>query len=205
MEPGGERRGAGVPSTHPPIHPSPASILHVRVGRAPFSGRPWPRGAVRGAARCSRCPRCCSRRPSRSSSSQPRGCRGTAPRERPRFASWRKSRLRGWHESGVVLPAFPPPVGTPLSSRSCGFDAGTGAPPSKPGALAGAAPEQAGRGSLAGEGRAAGGLRGAFPSHARLCLTPLCRPAPGEAGTARPRLPCPGWGCLIPYLRELGF
>lgn len=62
-----------------------------------------------------------------------------------------------------------------------------------------------GEGALPGRAGLPGGLRGAFPSHARLCLTPLCRPAPGVAGAARPRLPCPGWECLIPYLRELGF
>lgn len=122
------------------------------------------------------------------------------------MVSWRKSRLRGWHESCAVLPVFPPPLPTPLSSRRCGFDGVLGAPPSQPevgeqpGALPRAAPEQAWRENLPGEGRAvraargAGGSGGGCPPHTpHSCLSPLCCPAAGSdrsrfSPSAMPRL-----------------
>lgn len=171
----------------------------LKLSLSPVLKRP-----LSAAGRGGRCPRCCSRRRrgrGGSSSLSPRRSWGRAARQSRGFASRRKNLLPGRHVGRVVLPVFPPPLPTPLSSSRCGFEVGFrffgfffGAPPSRPElgecpcALPRAAPEQAWRESLPGEGRAAcrlpsgaGGSVGVSPPHTpHACLIRLCRPSAGS-------------------------
>lgn len=192
----------------------------LKLSLSPVLKRP-----LSAAGRGGRCPRCCSRRRrgrGGSSSLSPRRSWGRAARQSRGFASRRKNLLPGRHVGRVVLPVFPPPLPTPLSSSRCGFEVGfrffgffsarplldrswasapapsQGLPQSRRGERAFL--ERAGlpAGCPAGRGAPSGSL----PLTRRTPASSGCAAPPlGVVSAASPRPPCPGWDRFLPSLR----